>query len=85
VNTNYYSEKERKANRVWTSSNSHFYFYHSVDLSDGVRIRPLISDYTENELCQATAEFICIWTINEYPKLNGFPGIDTVKFEVKNL
>ncbi len=59
-------------------------FRSCVDLSEGVRVEklPHVHKTTHATLIADTAQFTMWWTINFFKKLNGFSGIDTIKFIV---
>lgn len=58
-----------------------FTFKTKVDFSGGVEVESnTYVKATVNRYSQALASFICFWTREYMPLLNGFSGLDTIKF-----
>jgi hypothetical protein len=82
----YLTEAERKEKII---HNCEYYQFEScVDLSQGVKIKQIYyrdEDLTKThpeKLAVDVAQFTIWWTYSFHKKLNGFSGIDTIKFEV---
>jgi len=81
----YLTEEERKESFV------HHCGYHifssCVDLSQGVKVTPIRYFYnypiSKEQLAKDTAIFIAYWMNLFYPKLNGFSGLDTIKWTIE--
>ena len=82
----YLSDLERS--EVLVREYDYFRFKCVADLSSGIEIKLLdnkydLANFTKRypeKLAAETARFTMWWTINFHRKLNGFSGIDTVKF-----
>ena len=61
-----------------------FMFESCIDLSIGVKVTPYGNSdkYLINDYSQSLASFIGWWVMNVLKDLNGFPGIDTINFEL---
>lgn len=75
----YLSEVERKQ-RVIDTYNG-FTFEHTVDLSGEVLIRPP-NEYNDEMLCVAITQFIGMFMVTTFEKLNGFSGFGSVKYKI---
>lgn len=83
----YFTTEERKAKIAYHGD--YFTFKSCADLSMGVTIT--MDDYYSNKdfmlyvpkLISDTARFTTHWMVNFKPKLNGFSGMDTVKFNLE--
>lgn len=82
----YLTEAERKEKII---HNCEYYQFEScVDLSEGVKIKQLY--YRDDDLIKTNpeklaadvAQFTIWWTYSFHKKLNGFSGIDTIRFNV---
>ena len=73
------SEVERKQ-RTMDVFNG-FTFEYTVDLSGEVLIHPS-GDYTEEMLCEAITQFIGMFMVTTFEKLNGFSGFGSVKYKI---
>lgn len=80
-----YNTPAEKTARIFHSCDR-FSFESCVNLSQGVKITPLVdgdeSDkpvkVKRDHLIADVAQFTLWWTLNIYPELNGFSGIDTI-------
>lgn len=85
----FYTDKERK--EEWIFDCDHFTFQTCRDLSCGVTVTPKASIMTYprqeliNMLTQETSRFTFYWLFYHKNKLNGFSGLDTVKWNCKLL
>ena len=78
----YLPEKERRENRVYVTNDNQIQFNYKNDLSSGVKISHVHSEKISHEmLAAATAEFMFHW-LPTLEKLNGFPGLDTIKWSI---
>jgi len=75
----YLTEVERKQRSMDIFNG--FTFEYTVDLSDEIYIHPPIN-HTEEELCSAITQFVGMFMVTTYGKLNGFNGLDNVKFKI---
>lgn len=80
----YLTDKERKKPIVHLCD--WYEFTSCVDLSQGVKIRPIIDkpEYRANLslIARDVASFTTWWIINFHGDLNGFSGVDTIKWEM---
>ena len=64
-------------------------FSSCADLSEGVKIKPIVDnpdfrgEKAINLIARDVAQFTAWWMISFHGKLNGFSGIDTIKWEMK--
>lgn len=75
----YLTQKERK--QKYYEIVNYFSFESCVDLSKPVKVygyKPGL----EEQLAQEVGCFIGRWLLNIHPQLNGFPGLDTVAYEI---
>jgi len=80
----YITTEERK--KKLTHMCNYFNFESCIDLSQGVKVTPILrgKDMVEipfNVIAQDIACFTAWWTMNILPTLNGFSGLDTIKWE----
>lgn len=66
----------------------YFKFSSCVDLSQGVLVQPLYHDLKDimvkpERLIMDTALFTSWWINNFHKRLNGFSGLDTIKYTLK--
>jgi hypothetical protein len=78
----YLSEVERKQ-RLMDIHNG-FTFEHTTDLSGEILIHPP-QEYTEEELCVAVSQFISMFMLSTFNKLNGFDGFENINFKIVKL
>ena len=76
----YLSEVERKQRSI--DIHNGFTFEYTVDLSGDVLVYPP-HDYTNEILCVAISQFIGMFMLTTYNKLNGFSGFDNINFKIK--
>jgi hypothetical protein len=81
-NKPYLTEEERSV--IITYHTDYFDFKGRTDCSGGIEVTPLYK-YNEEILCSATAQFISNFILWTFPRLNGFSGISTIKFNIKEL
>lgn len=72
------SEEERK--KPWKYEHAGYVFNTHVDLSGGITVQPP-QDHTETKLASAVTHLIAYFTMNTWPRLNGFPGFDSVRWK----
>lgn len=83
----FYTEEECK--QEWVFDCEHFRFVTCRDLSKGVTVMPLVSkvQYLDeelmNKLSNEISRFTFYWTFYHKGKLNGFSGLETVKWNCK--
>ena len=77
----YLTNEQRKQKYVYVVNR--FTFETNCDLSDTVKVHHFRQGLEEH-LAQELGCFIGSWMLNIYPQLNGFPGLDTVKYELIN-
>jgi hypothetical protein len=75
----YLSEVERKQRSM--DIHNGFTFEYTVDLSDEVIIHPS-GDYTEEMLCVAITQFIGMFMVTTFERLNGFSGFGSVNYKI---
>lgn len=78
----FYTEEERK-NKINIIRNG-FYFQTCYDLSEGITVYSN-NKFNQEQYSQALSIFFGFWFREHFPKLNGFPGLDTVKYKFKNF
>ena len=80
----YLTEKERKEK---ISHRGNYYSFEScVDLSTGVAISANsanMTDFKPVALVSDTMQFTAWWMLTYHKRLNGFAGLDTIKFVFK--
>jgi hypothetical protein len=76
---NYLSEVERKQRSI--DIHNGFTFEHTVDLSGEVLIYPP-NEYNDEMLCVAITQFIGMFMVTTFEKLNGFSGFNSVKYKI---
>lgn len=83
----YLTDEERKEDCTYTTNDNCFKFSFKRDLSGGVKVRAIYleEELPRNKVAQAVAEFMLYWMLNTYEKLNGFAGIDCVKWDVHSV
>ena len=65
---------------------NHLDFKSCIDLSVGVKITCFYSDKVSlTNYTKDIASFMTWWTLNVLPMLNGFSGVDTIKFEIEGF
>lgn len=80
----YYTEKERE--KVFVFEGDHFTFKTRYDLSHGIEVIPnsrLNKEEQSSLLAIDISLFILYWNENHRERLNGFSGLDTVKWNIK--
>lgn len=81
----YYTEEERK--EEWIFECDHFTFKTCKDLSRGVTVTPrnvntaILGQELMNMLAQEISRFTFYWLLYHKDKLNGFSGLDTIKWK----
>jgi len=80
-----YTDEERKLPLQSQYFERNIWFESCIDLSIGIKVhnygRYESSYGKEVDLMKSLASFIAQWTLLYYPKLNGFNGFDTLKYE----
>lgn len=78
----YLTNDERK--EMCTHHGNYYTFHYIRDLSEDVQ---LYQKYTgrdvttqKERLAADVMQFTAMWMLDTFPRLNGFPGIDTVRF-----
>ena len=74
------SKEERKKKLEHYSAG--YLFKSCIDLSEGVYIYPDSYTSDDSKLLAAVAEFVAWWMCNIHSELNGFSGMDTIKWTV---
>jgi hypothetical protein len=92
LNHRYYTDEERK--RAWTYHATFYTFITKYDLSGGVIVKQDISDPRNTIdavikskpefLVRDVAEFIANFMLWHHPHLNGFSGMDTIKWTIED-
>lgn len=83
----YLTEEERK--KPFSHVCDYFIFESCVDLSIGIKATPIVPDKS-NEMvnpdiiARDVATLTTWWIMNILPTLNGFSGIDTIKWDFEN-
>lgn len=81
----YLTQEERK--QPISHMCNYFTFKSCADLSQGVKITAITGNpkYKENPnlIAQDVACFTCWWVLTFRENLNGFAGLDTIKWEVE--
>lgn len=83
-NMSFISEEERK--KPLKHMCAYFVFESCVDLSSGVKATPIVLNKSDEKVgldivARDVASFSAWWTMNILPTLNGFSGVDTIKWE----
>lgn len=73
----YLTDEQRK--RKLEHDTNHTSFRTNIDLSSGIWFST-ITELRYEQLMQDIAEFICWWTVNVLPSLNGFSGFRNIEF-----
>ena len=79
--TNYLSDTERESLKEYITDKG-VHFVYTRDLRD-TTIIGYEDALSPEAVALAVFEFAGVWYRDTYPLLNGFPGWDTVKFEVR--
>lgn len=81
--TAYYTEKERE--KAFVFDGEHFTFKTCNDLSHGIEVTPnapINKEEQYNLLAIDISLFTLYWNENHRERLNGFSGLDTVKWKI---
>lgn len=76
----FYTDEERAEVRTWYHNG--FYFRARIDNCDTVEVFTP-DTYDEKQLATAVASYIGKFVIFDWKKLNGFPGLDCIKWDIK--
>jgi hypothetical protein len=77
----YISKEERK--KPLEHHVNGYLFKSCIDLSNGVTVvRMEYADHSNEALSKAVAEFTAWWTVNIHRYLNGFSGMDCIRWTI---
>lgn len=77
----YFTDEERKAS--WRRDENNYKFVTRQDLSGGIDVYPLFhASMDDSYLAQDIGCFIAQFMLWNYPRLNGFSGMDCIEWRI---
>jgi hypothetical protein len=83
IEMSYLTQEDRK--EMCTHHGNYYTFHYVRDLSEDVHIyhkQPMTFVVAKERLAADVMQFTAMWMLDTFTRLNGFPGIDTVRFIV---